>query len=228
MKPSQRQPQTVDPDRSLTGTSSASLAKGISTILDLSNTSPSTADISTLVDATDVSHEIATSYHALTVSALKKNDSFHHSLHRNAADSEGDHAKHAIGTSPSFKKLYLGIPPHLRTNATQSSVGITPMEYFEEHPLPQYQQLKNYQPLDVQANYDTFRTPGYHPSDDAYSVAANIGDQENRDGGLTSVMSSRQQHAHRRSHDRDLSGWGEDLSGVGTQFDAQIRGCNPL
>ncbi|KAH7327342.1 hypothetical protein BKA65DRAFT_66162 [Rhexocercosporidium sp. MPI-PUGE-AT-0058] len=181
-------------------------------------TTPSTSDLSALVDSSHVSHAIASTYHALTVQSLRQHNSRNGSGHQRSIDLGTNRALHASRISAGLEELDVKPPPHLHTSVTQGLVGTTPMEYFEGYPSSRYQQLDNCQPLVLQPIDDVHQTMS-HSQSDGHSVRVNVGAQEHGHGRLTYWVPSRGQYMHARSGLRDIAEWGEDLSGVGTQFD---------
>ncbi|KAG4434527.1 hypothetical protein IFR05_009996 [Cadophora sp. M221] len=216
MKPSQRQPREVVPGSHLTHAFSTS-ADITSTLFDTNHnaTTSSSSDLSALIDASHVSYAIASSYHALTTQTLRQHNN---RRTRRSVNVETTRAYHAGQISASLEGLHVQVPPGLHRDATEGYVGKTPMEYFEGYPSSQYQQLNNYQPLDFQPSYNPLRAMP-HPQRNGHSARADVGAEDHGEGSLAYWVPDQERYIHARRQAQDMTEWGEDLSGVGTQFD---------
>ncbi|KAL5327858.1 hypothetical protein ACEPPN_005564 [Leptodophora sp. 'Broadleaf-Isolate-01'] len=226
MKPSQRQPREVVPSSHSTRASSTS-ADTSSTLFDTNHNaaSSSSSDLSASIDAAHVSHVIASRYHALTTQALRQHN-IRRTRPRRFVDVETTRAHHASVISASLEELHIELLPRLHRDATEGFAGTTTMEYFEGYPSSQYQQLNNYQLLDLQASYNALRTMP-RPQSAGSSARAEVGAQGHGDGNLTYYVPDRERYIHARSQHQDMTECGEDLSGVGKQFDVPSHSGGP-
>ncbi|KAK0104256.1 hypothetical protein ONS96_005348 [Cadophora gregata f. sp. sojae] len=224
MKPSQQQPKVVERTSHLTRASSTS-ADNASTLFGpgYNDTTTYASDISHLINASHVSHAIASSYHALTTHALHQHKR-RHALPRSSVDLNTTRAHQASQVSASLDELHVELPPYLHTKVAEDNVFNTPMAYFEEYPSPQYQQLGNYHsPAGLQSSYTQLRPTPKDSQEFNDSMRAEFGTQEHSYRGLTYWVLDRERYMHVRRNDRDMIDWGEDLSGIGAQFDNQTH-----
>ncbi|KAH7400155.1 hypothetical protein BKA64DRAFT_642308 [Cadophora sp. MPI-SDFR-AT-0126] len=225
MKLSQQQPREVGHKSHLTRASST-FADSTSTLFD-PNPDFATiyaSDLSSLVNASHVSHAIASSYHALTTQALLKHNKRYLPPHQSDVDLDTSRAQHTSQISASLEDFHVNLSRHLPTNSTQSHVDTTPMDYFEAYPSSQYQQLGNYHSLaDSHSGFNGLRATAQDSKECNESMRAEFGTQGQSHGGLTYWVPDRERYMYVRTHDWDMTDWGEDLLGVGTQFDAQAH-----
>ena len=179
------------------------------------------SDLSNLINASHVSHAIASSYNALTTQALLHLNSQYGAPRRSFIDLDTTRAHHTSQVSASLDELHVELPPNLHINATQGYVGTTPMDYFEAYPSSQYQQLGNYNSIThLQSGYTPLRTSPEGVQEHNGSMKAELGTiQGQNHGSLTYWVPDRERYMYARRNDRDMTDWGEDLSGVGTQFE---------
>ncbi|CZT11393.1 uncharacterized protein RCO7_03885 [Rhynchosporium graminicola] len=211
------QGKTPDSGSHSSRTPCVSLALSSPFILNLEPISSTVSDLSALIDASDVSRSIATDYHALTIEGLQQHNKSNYPLHRRFADIPTTPANNTSHISASFEKISVDMVTPFNSSAALGSIQITPLEYFEAYPSPLYLQLNNYQPLDVQSVSNVSGTPAEPDSD--CTVIASFGDHELIDANLACWEKDREQPFCEGRYDRELTELGENLSGIGTQFD---------
>ena len=180
------------------------------------------SDLSNLINASHVSHAIASSYHALTTQALLQHNTRYSCPRRSSIEFDTTRAHHTSQVSASLDELRVELAPHLHTNAPQGYVDTTPMALFEAYPSSQYQQLGNYNSIThLQSGYTPPRTAPEGVQERNDSMKAELGTTQGQNPGcLTYWVPDRERYMYARRNDRDMTNWGEDLSGVGTHFNA--------